>query len=99
MKQKQKGRPAPLAPIAIPDWKVDKNQRVIPIRDANFWRPGPNGSIDCLLCYRLCHLERGQTGWCQYRGNERGKMALTAHGIITCAVRAMAGYGVDPFLT
>lgn len=68
-------------------------------RRANFWRALSGRRVGCDLCYRACVLKPGEIGWCGYRGNEGGAMRLHAHGVVSCAVRQMRGYQVDPFLT
>jgi pyruvate-formate lyase-activating enzyme len=96
-----KPKPQPIA--LVPSWSQDKNGKITAVRGAAFWHPTRNRKgkpiIQCDLCYRQCQLNRNETGWCDYRGNRDGRMQLKAHGVISCAVRVVAGYGVDPFLT
>jgi pyruvate formate lyase activating enzyme len=83
----------------IPDWHLDDQGRVVAVRDAEFWTPADGGAVDCSLCYRKCHLQPGERGWCHYRVNDAGTMRLTNHGVVSCVVRQMRGYAPDPFLT
>lgn len=87
---------------AVPPWPRDSGGRVTPRRRAEFWRQERGGgTVACSLCYRQCVLAPGEAGWCKVRENapQGGRMELTAHGVLTCAVRQMRGYGPDPFLT
>lgn len=89
--------------MTIPDWHYDEAGRVVAVRRAEFWHMARNRkgkpAVACDLCYRRCVLNRDERGWCGYRKNVDHRMTLTAHGVISCAVRVLAGYGVDPFLT
>jgi pyruvate-formate lyase-activating enzyme len=85
------------------------------MKNPPLWRTGPDGTIDrvrhaehwhrqdaravCGLCYRLCSLGDGEDGWCGFRGSRGGRMELLSHGIITSLVRAISGYGENPFLS
>lgn len=86
--------------IEIQEWIFDEeNDRVYPIRDAELWTAGADGSVHCDLCYRQCVIPSGAAGWCNFRFNFEGKMALTTHGIIAALVKQMSGYQACPFLT
>lgn len=78
----------------IPVWTQRADGTVIAVRDAQFWKPLPGGSIACSLCYRNCVLQRGETGWCGQRGNRGGKMVLHAHGQVGALWRWLLAYGV-----
>jgi pyruvate formate lyase activating enzyme len=88
MKQKQ-----PIPP-QIPLWTQDAHGRITPKRDAQFWKPLPGGAVACTLCYRNCVLQRGETGWCDYRTNVNGRMVLKAHGQIGALWRWLLAYSV-----
>jgi len=81
-----------------PLWQQDQNGQIQRIRHAEHWHRD-NGKIACDLCYRLCKLGDGESGWCGFRSARRGRMELDSHGIITSLVRQVRGYQVDPFLT
>lgn len=83
----------------IPLWRQDIIGAVYPDREALFWRGNADGSLDCSLCYRQCHLERGEAGWCSHRRNHNGRLHLVRHGEVSCIVKQQRGYQVDPFLT
>jgi pyruvate formate lyase activating enzyme len=78
-------------------WPVSSDGAVTPVREAVFWRPKPRKRVRCDLCFRACTLEPGQVGWCKYRGNENGAMALLAHGVLSTLQRTQSGYSFDPF--
>jgi pyruvate-formate lyase-activating enzyme len=85
------------------------------VKNPPLWQPGPDGTISrirhaehwhreaaavrCDLCYRKCLLGDGETGWCGFRSSRGGRMELDSHGVITSLVRAICGYGENPFLT
>ena len=81
------------------EWTLNPDGTVQPRRRAEFWRRVKGQNITCDLCYRRCEIEPGLSGWCRTRRNDHGKMRLTAHGVISCAVKQMLGYQFDPFLT
>jgi pyruvate formate lyase activating enzyme len=83
---------------APPLWRQDEAGRVHRIRHAEHWRR-EDGKVACGLCYRLCKLGPGETGWCGFRSNRDGSMLLDSHGIVTSLVRQVRGYGPDPFVT
>jgi len=56
---------------------------------ARFWRPNPDGRIECTLCPRHCRLRPGQHGACLVRANVGGQMVLTTYGRST-------GFCLDP---
>jgi pyruvate formate lyase activating enzyme len=56
---------------------------------ARWWKPLPDGRIECLVCPRLCKLQAGQRGFCFVRQNVEGRMALTTYG-------RSSGFCVDP---
>lgn len=88
----------PRADAPIPDWTQDEAGRIHSVRSATYWRRLPGQSIHCDLCYRRCELGPGEAGWCGLRVNQGGTLALTSHGVVSCAVRQQRGYQVDPFL-
>lgn len=88
----------PAEQVHVPPWAVSEG-RVTAHRRAEFWRKGKRGAIHCDLCYRRCEIPAGESGWCRYRVNDAGQMALPAHGVVSCLVRQMSGYQVSPFLT
>lgn len=59
----------------------------------------PLDTTTCLLCYRYCELADGETGWCKARGNRGGSVVALEYGQVSCVVRQIRGYQVDPFLT
>ena len=56
---------------------------------AQFWRPLPDGRLECTLCPRRCKLRPGQHGACLVRANQGGQMVLTTYGRST-------GFCLDP---
>jgi pyruvate formate lyase activating enzyme len=88
-----KGRTPRPEPVSIPLWSQDKAGGIVARRTAQFWHSTGKGNIECLLCYRRCTLTPGKAGWCGFRGNERGAMALSAHGVLSKAQRQIMGYG------
>ena len=79
----------------VPRWGTDRNGKIVVNRDASFWRATGSGKqVECLLCYRRCVLNPGEKGWCRYRGNSGGKMALYAHGQIGALYPWVMGYAV-----
>ena len=80
-----------------PLWQPRPDGTINRIRHAEHWHR-QDAHVSCDLCYRLCSLADGQDGWCGFRGNRGGRMELFSHGIITSVVRAIAGYGENPFL-
>ena len=54
-----------------------------------YWRPLPDGRVQCDLCPRACKLHEGQRGLCFVRANEGGKVVLTSYG-------RSSGYCIDP---
>ena len=81
------------APVSIPLWSQDAAGGLVAKRAAQFARPIGKGAVECLLCYRRCTLAPGEAGWCGYRGNERGRMELYDHGVLSKAQRQIMGYG------
>lgn len=86
-------------PHHVPDWLLNEDGQIIPIRDAEFWTPGADAMAHCDLCYRRCSIPPGMAGWCGHRFNDNGRMALDAHGVTSALVKQMRGYQADPFLT
>ena len=81
-----------------PLWRPGADGTIERIRHAEHWHR-EDGHVRCDLCYRLCKLGDGQPGWCGFRSARNGKMELDSHGVITSLVRAICGYGENPFLT
>lgn len=54
-----------------------------------WWKPLPDGRIQCQLCPRDCKLQEGQRGFCFVRQNIDGRMALTTYG-------RSSGFCIDP---
>jgi pyruvate formate lyase activating enzyme len=54
-----------------------------------WWKPLPDGRIQCELCPRDCKLQDGQRGFCFVRQNLGGQMALTTYG-------RSSGFCIDP---
>ncbi|MFJ7069876.1 radical SAM protein [Streptomyces sp. NPDC101115] len=79
-------------------WSITEEGLDTPV-DPVFWEATEDGGVDCGLCYRNCRLEDGQTGPCGYRTNDGGVLALKGHGVVSCVVRQIRGFGPDPFLT
>jgi pyruvate formate lyase activating enzyme len=61
-------------------------QFTVPTR---YWHTRDDGSVQCDLCPRHCHLRDGQRGLCFVRGCENGKVVLTSYGRST-------GFCIDP---
>jgi len=76
----------------IPVWTQDAHGRLTAKRAAEFWKPLPGGAIACSLCYRNCVLQRGETGWCDYRTNINGRMTIPDHGVLSSMQRQMLGF-------
>lgn len=94
-------RPAPLLPRpAIEPWAMDKDLRVTPHRRAMFAHPLPRKRVACDLCYKACELAPGEAGWCGYRRNDHGAMAIPEHGLLARSQRLLLGYqgGIHTFL-
>ncbi|WP_040158871.1 AmmeMemoRadiSam system radical SAM enzyme [Nigerium massiliense] len=62
---------------------------VIEGRPANYWKPLPDGRIECDLCPRECRLRDGQRGFCFVRANKDGRLVLTTDG-------RSSGFCIDP---
>ncbi|MDN5571716.1 MAG: AmmeMemoRadiSam system radical SAM enzyme [Propionibacteriaceae bacterium] len=56
---------------------------------ARYWRPLPDGRIECYLCPRECRLRDGQRGFCFVRAREGDSMVLTTDG-------RSSGFCIDP---
>ena len=54
-----------------------------------WWKPLPDGRIECRVCPRLCKLPAGQRGFCFVRQNIEGRMVLTTYG-------RSSGFCIDP---
>jgi pyruvate formate lyase activating enzyme len=54
-----------------------------------WWRPLPDGRVECRLCPRFCKLRDGQRGFCFVRRNQGGEIVLTTYGRST-------GFCIDP---
>jgi len=94
-------RPAPLPPRpAIEPWAIDKDLRVTPTRRAMFARPLPRKRVACDLCFKQCEIGPGESGWCGYRRNDNGQMAIPEHGLLARSQRLILGYqgGIHTFL-
>lgn len=48
-----------------------------------WWHVLSDGSIQCGLCPRFCHLQEGDRGFCFVRKNDGGKLVLTTYGLST----------------
>lgn len=46
-----------------------------------------DGSVDCRVCPRLCHIRPGQSGVCRARVNEHGRLYAVTYGLV-CSVVA-----------
>ncbi len=42
------------------------------MKEAMFWKPLENGTLQCVLCPRKCVIAPGKRGWCGVRKNEDG---------------------------
>lgn len=54
-----------------------------------WWKPLPDGRIECELCPRLCRLREGQRGFCFVRRNVGNEIVLTTYG-------RSSGFCIDP---
>lgn len=88
----KKKTPAQPSGPQIPAWRQRADSTVEVVRDASFWRSAGRGAVDCLLCYKQCTLQPGELGWCKARKNERGRLVLTDHGVMSRCQRLILGY-------
>lgn len=56
---------------------------------ARWWKPLPDGRLECCLCPRFCKLRSGQRGFCFVRENLDGQLILSTYG-------RSSGFCVDP---
>ena len=54
-----------------------------------WWKPLPDGRLECQLCPRFCKLSEGQRGFCFVRRRAGERMVLTTYG-------RSSGFCVDP---
>lgn len=54
-----------------------------------YWHTRDDGSVQCDLCPRHCHLHEGQRGLCFVRACENGEIVLTSYG-------RSSGFCIDP---
>jgi pyruvate formate lyase activating enzyme len=54
-----------------------------------WWRPRPDGRLECRLCPRFCKLQDGQRGFCFVRQRAGAGIVLTTYG-------RSSGFCVDP---
>jgi len=54
-----------------------------------YWQVRNDGSVQCDVCPRHCHLHEGQRGLCFVRACENGEVIMTSYGRST-------GFCVDP---
>jgi len=59
------------------------------VHPTRFWRPLPQGLVECLVCPRRCRMAEGQRGFCSARGNVDGAVVLHGYG-------RSSGFAVDP---
>ena len=59
------------------------------LHPGRWWKPLPEGRIQCELCPRDCKLSDGQRGFCFVRQNVGGEMKLTTYG-------RSSGFCIDP---
>ncbi len=57
--------------------------------EARWWHAGEAGRVGCELCPRGCQPQPGQSGFCQVRYNEGGRLLTLSYGHPT-------GFAVDP---
>lgn len=62
------------------------DQSSVPTR---YWQVRNDGTVQCDLCPRHCHLHEGQRGLCFVRACENGEVVLTSYGRST-------GFCIDP---
>jgi len=61
----------------------------VELKQAQWWKPLPNGKILCTLCPRYCTIGKGQKGFCYIRENIDNKLYSIGYGRPT-------GFAVDP---
>jgi len=49
-------------------------------KEAMFWKPSKDGSVECLLCPHNCEIKDGKVGFCGVRKNEDGKLNSLIYG-------------------
>jgi len=55
------------------------------VKEALFWRPLKDGSVQCLLCPKVCRIEEGRRGDCGARANQNAVLVPLSYGRITSA--------------
>lgn len=66
-----------------------KREPLPTVYEGRWWKPREDGSLECHLCPRHCHVHEGQRAFCFVRQNVGGRMVLTTYGRST-------GFCVDP---
>ena len=54
--------------------------RAMTVTPARHWHACDDGTVQCDLCPRRCHIADGQDGACEVRSGRNGKVVLTTYG-------------------
>jgi pyruvate formate lyase activating enzyme len=75
-------------------WFNDRHDEAMAMQDqftvaTRYWHRRDDGSVQCDVCPRHCHLHEGQRGLCFVRACENGEVVMTSYGRST-------GFCIDP---